>query len=119
MCAISVHVRSTAIIQGLIKKYAHPDSIILTDNIRPYVKAYNNEGYEHKSVDQSKWFKDTNTGVHTNNVEGVNNGLKSSTKPCDRTEEDVVSFLLYFIWRKKNNGNMWEACMEYLKSVKH
>ena len=82
--AIDVENRNSETLEAIISKYVKPGSIILTDMWKAYNVACDNLNFEHYTVNHSKTFKDIVTGVHTNTVEGYNNGLKTLIKPRNR-----------------------------------
>ena len=58
--------------------------------------------YKHMTVNHSKIFKDSVTGVHTNTIEGTWNDLKQSITPRNSNKKDIPLYLKEYQWRKKN-----------------
>lgn len=70
-------------------------------------------GYKHKTVNHSKNFKDPNTGVHTNTIEGTWNGFKYSVSPRNRNKKNILLHIKEYLWRKKNKeNNMWKKFLK-------
>ena len=70
---------------------------------------------EHATVNHSKYFKDPVSGVCTNTVEGLNNGLKMKIAARNRTRDGIDGHLGEFLWRRENKGNLWTAFIEALR----
>ncbi|KRH94676.1 putative transposable element, partial [Pseudoloma neurophilia] len=68
MILIPVKKRDSVTLLQIIKKYVHPQSVIYTDKWRGY-NDLKNHFRDHKTVNHSKYFKDPDTGVHTNIIE--------------------------------------------------
>ncbi len=71
----------------------------------------------HQTVNHSENFVDPITGVHTNTIEGFWNGLKYHIAPRNRNQNDIDEHLLEEIWRRKHQGNLWNALLDALKTV--
>ena len=67
----------------------------------------NHEGFEHKTVNHSKFFKDTVRGIHTNTIEGLWNGIKGQSRSRIRSEH-IEDRLMEFICRKMNQEDFWQ-----------
>ena len=72
---------------------------------------------QHHTVNHSICFKDPETGVHTNNVEGMWNGIKINLKPRNRVQEGIDDHLFEYIWRKRNGDRLWEAFIQALEEI--
>lgn len=68
-------------------------------------------GVQHETVNHSENFLDPETGVHTNTIEGLWNGIKLQIAPRNRNKELIENHLLEYIWRKHNKGNLWESLL--------
>lgn len=115
--AVMVENRDESTLKDIINKHVLPGSIILTDGWRAYNNACLEGGFVHKVVNHSKYFKDPHTGVHTNTIEGFNNGFKTFVKPRNRTRKSVQRQLLCYIWFKQHKENHWNAFMDGLKQI--
>lgn len=73
---IEVVDRSAVTLQNVIDLFVLPGSIIFTDCFSSYYPACENLSLRHFTVNHSRNFVDPETGVHTNTIEGVNNGIK-------------------------------------------
>lgn len=95
-------------IDKIIQKYVRKGTTIYTDKWKGY-NNLKNIGYKHYTVNHKKHFKDPNTGVHTNTIEGTWNGLKQSIVPRCRTKKDLLLYLREYQWRRKNREyNLWK-----------
>jgi hypothetical protein len=47
------------------------------------------------------------SGVHTNTIEGTWCGVKRKVPMRNRNNNDLPSILLEFIWRRKNADDLW------------
>ena len=114
LCKINKRDRNTLI--PIILRHVMSGSIIRTDLWKAYgsLSAHN---YTHETVNHSKHFKDPNTGVHTNTIEGTWNGIKMQIKPRNRTKEGIQEHLMEFIWRRKNKDNLWAAFLCALRDI--
>jgi hypothetical protein len=74
-------------------------------------------GFIHKTVNHSKNFKDPETGVHTNTIEGTWNGIKLGIPPRNRNKDSVSGHLIEFVWRRKNEANLWNGLLNALKTT--
>lgn len=111
-----VYNRSAATLQAIIAKCVRPGSIIHTDKWKGYCGLSKNLDLEHYTVNHSKTFKDPITQVHTNTVEGTNNGLKIMIRPRNRGPE-IDDHLTEFVWRRKHSNNLWKAFIDALKEI--
>lgn len=114
-----VHVadRSSRTLLEVISRHVAVGSIIYTDMWKGYSSINTRLGLEHHTVNHSKGFKDWHTGVHTNTVEGTNNGLKYHIHARNRTANSMEEHLLEFIWRRRNATALWEAFIIALKEI--
>lgn len=108
MFLVPIEERNIENINDIIKKYVKKGTTVYTDCWKGY-NNLNKIGYKHKTVNHKKHFKDPNTGVHTNTIEGAWNGLKQSIIPRNRNKKDIVLHLKEYQWRKKNREyNLWK-----------
>lgn len=117
--AVQVEDRKGNTIKQIIKKYVKEGSIIYTDCWKSYNFACNELDFEHKTVNHSLYYKDPITGVHTNTIEGLNNGLKTLIVPRNRVKKNMKHHLLYYIWRRQNKNDLWGGFITALKFIKY
>lgn len=115
--AIEVEARDAPTMHRIISSYVRPGSIIHTDMWKAYKKPCEELGLIHFTVNHSVTFKDPITCVHTNTIEGLNNGLKYQIKARNRTRNSIRHHLLYFIWRRLNKKTKWLSFLEAIKNT--
>lgn len=71
-------------------------------------------GYRHLSVNHSLEYV-TSDGVHTNTIEGTWNGIKMKATARSRTKRGMPSRLIEFIWRRRNEHDLWGAFLRTLR----
>ena len=62
---------------------------------------FSNEGYSHKTVNHSLWYKDPVTLVHTNSIEGIWAHVKRGFVPGGRRKGNMFGYLAKFILQRK------------------
>lgn len=107
--AVPVENRTSETIKAILKTKVLPGTIIYTDCWKAYIQPCKELNLQHFTVNHSKEFKNTITGVHTNTVEGFNNALKLGIKARNRTKTGIENHLGFFLWRRKNRNNYWNA----------
>lgn len=117
MFAVEVESRDSEIIKNILENFVENVSIVLTDSWKAYDKACKELESGHQKVNHSKNFKDPETGIHTNTIEGCNNGLKTLITPRNRNKKNIKYYLLYYIWRRQNKKNIWEGFMNASKNI--
>ncbi|KRH91877.1 putative transposable element, partial [Pseudoloma neurophilia] len=108
---IPVERRDSKTLTDIIRKYVHPLSIILTDKWKGYneLKKYFKD---HKTVNHSKNFKDPETGVHTNTIEGNWSPLKKMLPNKWKNSKNI--WLGLFIAMKKRNNDIIDFITQIL-----
>jgi hypothetical protein len=91
-------------------------SIIQTDMWKGYL-GLEKLGFSHGMVNHSENFKDPNTGIHTNTIEGTRNGLTLVIPPRNRNKKSINEHLIEFIWRRKNKKDLWNGFLNALKTT--
>jgi transposase-like protein len=115
--AVPVENRSAETLNEVIMKHVVPGSIIYTDLWKGYNELKENLGFSHFTVNHSKHFKDPDTFVCTNKVEGFNNGLKMKIPARNRVKDGMGERLSEYIWRKKNSDNLWNDFISAMVDV--
>ena len=99
----------------MIIQHVKPGSIIVTDCWKSYTNVPDFGEYFHFTVNHSKNFKNLETQYHTNRIEGTWSGIKNKIPNRNKTNEFISYKLLEFIWRRKNEGNVWSAFIESMR----
>ena len=106
-------------LHNAIKKFVRPGTTIVSDGWKGYNGLDQLQGfdYTHDVVNHSKHYKDPVTGKHTNTIEGKWNKLKYEIpKQGYRSDEVLQDYLAEQMWRRQNDGHLWEAAIMALKS---
>lgn len=111
---IKVPDRSSNTLLEIITKHVRPGSIIYTDMWKAY-NGISKHGYGHGTVNHSLIYKNPVTGVHTNTIEGIWNGLKMQIRPRNRNKECIDRHLSECIWRRKHKKDLWEGFLKALE----
>ena len=106
---VAVEDRSAETIREIVRSHVRPGSIVHTDGWRGYVGIDVACSVVHRTVNHQEGFIDLETGVHTNVVEGTNNALKRRVPVRSRVKEGIVEHLSEFIWRRQNEGCIWDS----------
>lgn len=115
---VPVDKRNTETLQDVVRRHVSPGSKIHTDLWRGYSWIDRDEDYLHGTVNHSVSFKDSETGVHTNTVEGTNSGLKRKIPIRSRVKNGINGHLDEFVWRRKHSGpNIWDSFISAIKDV--
>jgi transposase-like protein len=109
---VRVQDRTADTILDIIARHVKPGSIIHTDMFKSHAQITPRLGFVHETVNHSQNFTNPTNGVNTNAIEGNNNALKIMIKPRNRTK-NIEDHLMEFIWRRKNNGNLWGHLSKY------
>lgn len=115
--AIQVEDRSANTLLNIIETHVKHGSIVYTDCWKGYNGISDTLKLEHQTVNHSKNFKDPLTGVCTNKIEGLNNGLKMKISARNRVENGMQEHLDEFIWRKKNRSILWNSFVNALRNI--
>ena len=103
---VRVQDRSAETLRDVISRYVKQGSSIHTDLWKGY-SGLAELGIEHGTVNHSKHFKDPETGIHTNTIEGTWAGLKRAIPVRNRSKDSVDEHLQCFIWRRQNERDLW------------
>ena len=109
--------RSAETLLTLIERHVLPGSIVYSDMWAAHNGIEDQLALRHMTVNHSVSFVDPDTGVHTNTIEGLWNGIKLRVPPRNRGQDSINGQLMEFIWRKKNEHRLWEGLMEAFASI--
>jgi transposase-like protein len=109
--------RSEETITRVLCKHIAEGSVIWTDMWRGYASLSTRFNIEHQTVNHSLWFKDPESGVNTNTVEGTNYAIKRNIPLRNRTATSIPTHLLEFIWRRLHKDNLWDSFIACLREV--
>ena len=116
MFMIKVADRSEQTMDAIISTYVLPGSIVHTDLWKGYTEnIFEQNGMEHATVNHSLHYKDPDTGVHTNTIEGTWGGVKQKIGKRHRTEKFIESRLIRFLWERNNKGQRWSMLLFDIK----
>jgi transposase-like protein len=114
---VTVENRNAETMRDVISRHVREGSIIYTDMWRGYNGISDGGEYQHHTVNHSIHFRDPQTGVHTNSIEGTWNGLKIKVPVRSRNEGRVEGHLFEFIWRRQQKYNLWIGFLNALRKV--
>lgn len=91
--------------EDVIQRHVRPGSEIWTDTFASY-NNLNNLGYVHKNVNHPKFFKDPETGVCINQVEGYWSKLKQYLRRLDVISSPFLfEYIDQFVWEETYGCN--------------
>jgi transposase-like protein len=111
-----VEKRNHETIKELIERYVEKGSIVRTDCWKGY-NGIDKLGVTHQTINHSINFTDPETGVNTNTIEGIWNGIKLQIAPRNRNKELIENHLLEYIWRKKHKNDLWYSFIDALRTT--
>ena len=118
MFAVTVEKRDRATLIPLIQRYIKPGSIIFSDSWRLYLTIGElPENYTHQMVNHSVEYVNSENGCCTNAIEGTWNGVKRNILVRNYNKKDLDSHLMYFIWKRQNEGHIWHAFLCAIKET--
>jgi len=109
--------RSSSTLLEVIQRNIEPGSIIYSDMWKGYNDINKELNMSHFTVNHSKNFKDPDTGVHTNMIEGTWNGLKIGIPSRNYKEGKIDTHISEFIWRRQNKSDIWNAFLKVLSQT--
>jgi transposase-like protein len=93
--------RDAATLLPIIIDHVHPGTTVLSDEWRAY-STLPQHGYRHGTVNHSLHFRDPNTGIHTNTVEGMWSQAKRKFRRMNGTSAALFeTYLQEFMWRRQ------------------
>jgi transposase-like protein len=113
---VQVDSRDAGTLNNIIRQHVIEGSEVWTDGWKGYNGIAESCRVRHSVVNHSLFFKDPETGICTNAVEGLNSALKATIPPQHRTEKFASACLSEFIWKRENKGRTCEAFIELLRN---
>lgn len=108
--------KSAEEIMPLIFKHVRSGSVIHTDEAAVYKRLALVNGLTHGFVTHKYCFVDYEKGIHTQNIESLNNKLKSKIKQCMGVlSSKRQDFLNVFMWRDLNAKNCYCETLNLIK----
>lgn len=135
--AVVVPDRTKKTLLPIIKRHILPGTIIRSDcfasyvdhksgDIRFYPESCHNladwmpeMNYTHELVNHERSYVDKRTGIHTNTIEGTWYAVKRWVPVRKRTKKQLQGCLFEFIWRRYNEGNLWNGLMRVLRDIRY
>lgn len=109
--------RTAETLLDIIMRRVHPGSVVHTDLWKGYLGIESLLGLDHYTVNHSKCYVDPISGCHTNTIEGTWNGIKIRVAPRNRNARDMTEHLLEFIWRRKQEADLWNGLLDAFKKT--
>lgn len=110
---VVVEDRKKSTLHDIIKESIKADSVIYTDGWRGYNDL--EESFQsHMTVNHSKHFKDPETQVHTNTIEGTWNGVKIGTPARGRAKTKIQRYILRYMLIKNEKKDSLDVLLNYL-----
>ncbi|KII61542.1 hypothetical protein RF11_07119 [Thelohanellus kitauei] len=103
--------------KDILSRHILPGTIVYRDMWKAYNQPCNDLSLEHKTVNYSLTSKDPVTGVHTNIVEGLNNGLKCHIRARNRKKHKKNYCILF--GRENIKIQSRESFIEAVKNTKY
>lgn len=104
---VPVPKRDAATLLPIIQQYIHPGTTIMSDKWAAYNRIDQlPELYEHYTVNHSENFVDSDTGAHTQTIEGTWAQFKRRHKEeMGTSRTHFLSYIYLFSWRRHFKGN--------------
>lgn len=93
---VVVEDRKKDTLHAILKSSIKEDSVVYTDGWRGY-NDLEDSFKSHRTVNHSKHFKDPETQVHTNTIEGTWFGVKNQTPTRGRTITKIQRYILRYM----------------------
>ena len=108
--------RGKEVLLAIIKEFVQPGTTIISDCWKSY-DCLEDEGFHHLTVSHSLEFKHSETGAHTNTIEGTWSAVKRElpTRTCSG-EGQFNSYLFEYMWRTSCGKK--DQMAEFLKVIK-
>jgi transposase-like protein len=120
-CVIPVVNRDEETLLSKIKLFVKPGTTIYSDCWKSY-SGLAALGYTHMTVNHSKGFKNKETGVDTNTIEGLWNTLRRSLPKYGTTKDMYASYMIEFMYRRRYftmipRGERMQLFMKHIASL--
>ena len=115
--AVVVESRDKDTLWEVISTHVAEGSVIYTDCWAAY-NILDEMEVEHGTVNHSLHYKDPETGVHTNTIEGLWNGIKMQIPPRRYGRNDLQHCIFEVMWRKQHKDDLWTALLELLRDTR-
>ena len=93
----------------IIERHVASGSIVHTNGWAGYSGVNRRLGMIHHTVNHSLHFKNPETGIHTNTIEGMWNEVKLQVPNRNRTRDKIDEHLIEILWRRKNKRDLWSV----------
>ena len=116
---VEVPKRDAFTLLNVIYKYCLPGTIIYSDCWRAYHRIISlDKSFEHKTVNHDLFFKDPDTGVHTNSIESVWCSGKTHIKSMRGVYRFyLTAYLDEYIWRRNVCESRLDASEMILQAI--
>lgn len=108
--------RDANTIREVVRENVLERSTVYTDEWRGYLGLEEACNVEHRTVNHSRHFRDPETGICTNTVEGLNGALKRSIPQKFRNNRYAPQFVDQFIWKRKNRNTLSASFIQLLRN---
>lgn len=117
---VPVETRDMATLRTIVFRHVRQGSIIHTDLWKGYNFIDDCAFYDHGTVNHSREFKNPDTNVHTNYVEGTNAGLKRTIPVRSRVGNGIEEHLGEFVWRRTHEADdLWDKFLDALVEIEY
>ena len=103
---------------SLLQKYVHPGTLIMSDCWRGY-SGLQEAGYQHQTVNHSKFYVDPVTGAHTQQIESNWRAMKRRLSRGGIKQGDLGLHFGEFIWFQKNKDDVFTSFVSDLAKMNH
>ena len=116
--AIPVARRDRPTLWGIVEAKIRPGAKIISDGFSTCKNLQNWNDHTHFTVEHDKHFKDPETGVHTNVIEGHWAVLKGHIDNRSCNDDMMHDCLCEEMWRSRHKGRIWDALLEVISQTR-